>query len=431
MDTVLLSRQNLQHQSSGRATILVRLGARSDQLTYEPGDHVGVHPANHEQEVERLLARLEDQPALNDLVCVQRRQDRQTAQGKVQSWVQDTRIPPCTLTQALTHFLDICSTPTCDLLQHFAQLAGDSSDKKQLEILSQGGSRFEEWRWEKNPTVAEVLQEFPSVCAPACLLLSQLPLLQPRYYSASSSPHQYPGEIHVTVSVLEYRTGGGTGPVRQGVCSSWLNRVSTGDSVLCFIRRAPLFHLPADPSAPCVLVGPGTGVAPFRGFWQQRQIDIERGQNPCNMMLVFGCRYSDKDHIYKEEMIEAKNRGALREIHTAYSREQEQKVYVQDIIRKNLSQEIFQLLDSQAGHLYICGDVTMAQDVSQTIHEIVAAQAHLSPSEAAAYIIKLKDENRYHEDIFGITLRTHEVTTKIRSTSFTFWQESTIMTGCS
>ncbi|XP_072115018.1 nitric oxide synthase 1-like [Mobula birostris] len=422
----LLSRQNLQHESSGRSTILVRLRVSGVELSYQPGDHVGIHPANSEAEVERLLERLQDLPPHNDLVCLQRLQHRAQGQGNQQTWVQDSRLPACTVTQALTHFLDINTPPSPDFLQLLAQLAEDPTDRQQLETLSQGTHRYEEWKWENNPTVAGVLQEFPSARPPASLLLSQLPLLQPRYYSISSSPDAHPGQIHATVAVLEYRTKGGTGPVRQGVCSSWLNRLSPDDSVFCFIRRAPLFRLPSDPSVPCILVGPGTGIAPFRSFWQQRLFELEnRGGGPCAMTLIFGCRYSDKDHIYKEEMMRAKKRGVFREIYAAYSREQEgKKVYVQDIIRNQLSEELFWALDSQKGHLYICGDVTMAQDVSQTVQEIIAAQGSLSLTEAAAYIARLKDENRYHEDIFGLTLRTREVTTKVRSASFTYWQQS-------
>ncbi|XP_048400837.2 nitric oxide synthase 1-like [Stegostoma tigrinum] len=143
------------------------------------------------------------------------------------------------------------------------------------------------------------------------------------------------------------------------------------------------------------------------------------------MSLIFGCRHSQMDHLYKEEMMEAKNKGVFKEIYTAYSRDpNRKKEYVQDIIRNQLPTELFQLLSSSKGHLYVCGDVTMAQDVSKTVQELIATLGAMSLNDAASYLTKLKDENRYHEDIFGLTLRMREVATKIRSTSLNYWQET-------
>uniref|UniRef100_UPI00398EA18C nitric oxide synthase 1-like n=1 Tax=Pristiophorus japonicus TaxID=55135 RepID=UPI00398EA18C len=423
--TQILSRQNLQHESSGRSTILVCLQARGEeQLKYLPGDHVGIHPANQEELVETVMEHLDQLPAFNDAVSVETLLERQTQQGPLCKWMSQNRLPPCTVFQALTHFLDITTPPSPDLLQYFAQLATEPKDKQGLEELSQGTHKYEDWKWENSPTIAEVFEEFPSVRVPASLLLTQLPLLQPRYYSISSSPATHPTEIHATVAVLKYRTKNGKGPVRHGVCSSWLNRIDPGDTVVCFVRRAPLFHLPSDASIPCVLVGPGTGIAPYRSFWQQRLYEIEeQGREPCAMTLIFGCRQSEMDHIYNEEMIEAKNKGVFKEIYTAYSREPgKKKVYVQDIIQNQLAVELYQILHSLKGHLYICGDVTMAQEVAKTVQELIAGQGAMSLNEAAAYIANLKDENRYHEDIFGVTLRTREVATKFRSTSLSYWQ---------
>ncbi|XP_043560201.1 nitric oxide synthase, brain-like isoform X1 [Chiloscyllium plagiosum] len=424
----VLSRQNLQHKGSGRSTILVCLHTGdSDKLKYIPGDHVGVHPANQEELVQRVMARLVELPALNDTISVERLLETRTENGIQHKWVSDMRLPNCTVAQALTYFLDITSPASPELLQYLAQLATDRREKEQLEDLGQGTRKYEEWKWENVPTVADVLDEFPSVRAPASLLLTQLPLLQPRYYSISSSPDTHPFQIHLTVAVVKYHIKNDQGPERHGVCSSWLNCIEIGDSVPCFIRRAPLFHLPSDSSTPCLLVGPGTGIAPYRSFWQQRLYEIENqaGLKQCEMSLIFGCRYSQMDHLYKEEMMEAKNKGVFKEIYTAYSRDPDRKKeYVQDIIRNQLPNELFQILSSSKGHLYVCGDVTMAQDVSKTVQEIIATVGMMSLNDAASYLTKLKDENRYHEDIFGLTLRTREVATKIRSTSLNYWQET-------
>ncbi|NXY62117.1 NOS3 protein, partial [Callaeas wilsoni] len=181
---------------------------------------------------------------------------------------------------------------------------------------------YEEWKWFRCPTLPEVLAEFPSVALPAALLLSQLPLLQPRYYSISSAPGAHPGEIHLTVAVVTYHSENGQGPLHYGVCSTWLARLQPGDTVPAFIRGAPSFRLPPAPDTPCILVGPGTGVAPFRSFWQHRLHLLHSGGGPLGpMVLVFGCRSSALDHIYREEMEEARQQGALSQVLTAFSRE--------------------------------------------------------------------------------------------------------------
>ncbi|NWU94095.1 NOS3 protein, partial [Upupa epops] len=181
---------------------------------------------------------------------------------------------------------------------------------------------YEEWKWFRCPTLLEVLEEFPSVGLPAALLLTQLPLLQPRYYSISSAPGPSPGEIHLTVAVVTYHSENGQGPLHYGVCSTWLAQLQSGDTVPAFIRGAPSFRLPSTPEAPCVLVGPGTGVAPFRSFWQQRLHHLRTGGGPLGtMVLVFGCRSSALDHIYREEMEDALEQGALSQVLTAFSRQ--------------------------------------------------------------------------------------------------------------
>ncbi|NXO19596.1 NOS3 protein, partial [Cisticola juncidis] len=167
---------------------------------------------------------------------------------------------------------------------------------------------YEEWKWFRCPTLPEVLAEFPSVALPAALLLSQLPLLQPRYYSISSAPGAHPDEIHLTVAVVTYHSENGQGPLHYGVCSTWLARLQPGDTVPAFIRG--------------ILVGPGTGVAPFRSFWQHRLHLLRAGGGPLGpMVLVFGCRSSALDHIYREEMEQAREQGALSQVLTAFSRQ--------------------------------------------------------------------------------------------------------------
>ncbi|XP_019362213.1 PREDICTED: nitric oxide synthase, brain isoform X1 [Gavialis gangeticus] len=423
----LLTRQNLQSPKSSRSTIFLRLHTNGHQeLQYLPGDHLGVFPGNHEDLVNVLIERLEDAPPTNQLVKVELLEERSTALGVISNWTDENRIPPCTIFHAFKYYLDITTPPTPLLLQQFALLATSDREKKCLQVLSKGLQEYEEWKWSKNPTIVEVLEEFPSVQMPSTLLLTQLPLLQPRYYSISSSPDMYPDEVHLTVAVVSYRTRDGEGPIHHGVCSSWFNRIQPDEVVPCFVRGAPGFHLPQNPQVPCILIGPGTGIAPFRSFWQQRLFEIQhKDLKPCPMILVFGCRQSKIDHIYREETLLAKNKGVFKELYTAYSREPDKpKKYVQDVLQEQLAQAVYKALKEQGGHIYVCGDVTMAGDVLKTIQCIMRQQGQLSVEEAGVFISRLRDDNRYHEDIFGVTLRTYEVTNRLRSESIAFIEES-------
>ncbi|XP_062038829.1 nitric oxide synthase 1 [Lepus europaeus] len=423
----LLSRQNLQSPKSSRSTIFVRLHTNgSQELQYQPGDHLGVFPGNHEDLVNALIERLEDAPPANQMVKVELLEERNTALGVISNWKDEPRLPPCTVFQAFKYYLDITTPPTPLQLQQFASLASNEKEKQRLLVLSKGLQEYEEWKWGKNPTIVEVLEEFPSIQMPATLLLTQLSLLQPRYYSISSSPDMYPDEVHLTVAIVSYHTRDGEGPIHHGVCSSWLNRIPADEVVPCFVRGAPSFRLPRNPQVPCILVGPGTGIAPFRSFWQQRQFDIQhKGMSPCPMVLVFGCRQSKIDHIYREEALQAKNKGVFRELYTAYSREPDKpKKYVQDILQEQLAEQVYRALKEQGGHIYVCGDVTMAADVLKAVQRIMAQQGKLSAEDAGVFISRLRDDNRYHEDIFGVTLRTYEVTNRLRSESIAFIEES-------
>uniref|UniRef100_A0A8C4UXY8 Nitric oxide synthase n=1 Tax=Falco tinnunculus TaxID=100819 RepID=A0A8C4UXY8_FALTI len=328
-----------------------------------------------------------------------------------QPGVPQSRLPPCTLAQALTFFLDVAAPPSPQFLQLLATLAQEPADRQRLQQLGQDARLYEDWKWFRCPTLLEVLEEFPSVGLPASLLLTQLPLLQPRYYSISSAPGPSPGEIHLTVAVVTYHSENGQGPLHYGVCSTWLARLQPGDTVPAFIRGAPSFRLPAAAEAPCILVGPGTGVAPFRSFWQHRLHHL--------MVLVFGCRSSALDHIYRQEMQEAQEQGALSQVLTAFSRELgTPKTYVQDVLRMQLAAEVHRVLCQSAGHMYVCGDVTMATEVLQTVQHILVQQAGMTLGQAGDFISELRDKNRYHEDIFGLTFRTQEVAFRIRSQSF-------------
>uniref|UniRef100_A0A2K6GD75 Nitric oxide synthase n=1 Tax=Propithecus coquereli TaxID=379532 RepID=A0A2K6GD75_PROCO len=311
----LKSQQNLQSPKSSRTTLLVELSCEdSGGLNYLPGEHLGVFPGNQPALVQGILQRVVDGPAPHQTVRLE------TLNESGSYWVSDKRLPSCSLRQALTYFLDITTPPTQLLLQKLAQLATEEAERQRLETLCQP-SEYSKWKFTNSPTFLEVLEEFPSLRVSAAFLLSQLPTLKPRYYSISSSRDHTPMEVHLTVAVVTYRTRDGQGPLHHGVCSTWLSNLKPRDPVPCFVRSASGFHLPEDPSLPCILIGPGTGIAPFRSFWHQRLHDSEhKGLRGGRMTLVFGCRRPDEDHLYQEEMMEMARKGVLHGVHTAYSR---------------------------------------------------------------------------------------------------------------
>uniref|UniRef100_A0A8C1PGV5 nitric-oxide synthase (NADPH) n=1 Tax=Cyprinus carpio TaxID=7962 RepID=A0A8C1PGV5_CYPCA len=188
----------------------------------------------------------------------------------------------------------------------------------------------------------------------------------------------------------------GEGPVHHGVCSSWLNSLEEGDTVPCFFSCG-FDEIKGYSQVPCILIGPGTGIAPFRSFWQQRLYDIEnKGIKACPMILVFGCRQSQIDHIYKEETIRAKNKEVFKELYTAYSREPGRpKKYVQDVLREQLSETVYKYLREEGGHIYVCGDVTMAGDVLKTVQQIFKLHGNMSLEDAGFYISKLRVRSHF------------------------------------
>uniref|UniRef100_A0A8C2T8T4 Nitric oxide synthase 3 n=1 Tax=Coturnix japonica TaxID=93934 RepID=A0A8C2T8T4_COTJA len=412
----VISVENLQSEASSRATMLVRLDtAGQPELQYLPGDHLGVFPANRPELVQELLECVEDPPPADEPVLVEvLEKDSSGRFPGPKSWVPQSRLPPCSLRQALSSFLDITAPPSPQFLQLLATLARDPADRERLQQLSQDARLYEDWKWFRCPTLLEVLQEFPSIGLPASLLLSQLPLLQPRYYSVSSAPDPSSAHIDLTVAVVTYQSESDAPPHHGAPPVTMASLCPHGTSL------APSFRPPPTPEAPCILVGPGTGVAPFRSFWQQRLQHLQAGGGPLgSMVLVFGCRSSMLDHIYQREMEEAREQGALSHVLTAFSREPgTPKTYVQDVLRTQLAEEVHRVLCECGGHMYVCGDVTMATEVLQTVQHILVQQGGMTMGQAGDFISELRDKNRYHEDIFGLTFRTQEVAFRIRSQSF-------------
>ncbi|XP_024301210.1 nitric oxide synthase, inducible isoform X1 [Oncorhynchus tshawytscha] len=399
----LKRKHNLQSPHSSRSTILVELERErsAEVMNFAPGDHVGVFPGNLPQLVAGILKFLPHMPPTNQCLRLEYRSD--TCRDDEKNWQTVGRIPACPLSQALTYFLDVTTPPSQNLLHKLSQLAKQEGHRQRLLTLAKDSQEYTTWKMFRVPNFLEVLEEFPSLEPSAAFLLSQLPLLKPRLYSISSSPQLHPNELHLTLTVLNYHTQDGQGPLHHGVCSTWLDTIKKGDLVPCFIYSSGGFHLPAEPSTPVILVGAGSGIAPFRSFWQQRLHDMKHPEfSESPMSLVFGCQSSETDHLYKEETLEMRRQGVLKSVTNAYSRQPGlPKVYVQDVLRERMAEEVLSVLHQKEGHFYVCGGVNMAQGVTLAVQEILSSQLGITLTQAGEYLTQLKIQKRYHEDIFG------------------------------
>jgi sulfite reductase (NADPH) flavoprotein alpha-component len=238
--------------------------------------------------------------------------------------------------------------------------------------------------------VIDLLFEFPAFRPGAQEFARMLPKLQPRLYSISSSLRAFPNQVHLTVAMVRYESAGRR---RKGVCSTYLGD-RAGDTASVFFQPSHGFRLPSDPTRPVIMVGPGTGIAPFRAFLHERKASGAPGKN----WLFFGDQRSACDFLYRDELDRMQKDGVLTRLDTAFSRDQGQKIYVQDRMRAGAA-EIWKWLE-EGGHFYVCGDAKrMARDVDQALHEVVQMSGK-APDEAAAYVRKLKEEKRYQRDVY-------------------------------
>jgi sulfite reductase (NADPH) flavoprotein alpha-component len=221
-------------------------------------------------------------------------------------------------------------------------------------------------------------------------LLKKLP---PRLYSISSSPKAHPGQVHLTVGVLRYPS---LARQRKGVCSTFLTeRAETTAPLPVFIHENKNFRPPSSGDTPMIMIGPGTGIAPFRAFLQERRAIGATGKN----WLFFGDQRAATDFIYRDELETMHHDGLLSRLDLAFSRDQAEKVYVQHRMREN-ARELFDWLE-QGAHVYVCGDASrMAKDVHETLHELVQTAGGVTREKAAEYIARLTAENRYQRDVY-------------------------------
>jgi sulfite reductase (NADPH) flavoprotein alpha-component len=227
----------------------------------------------------------------------------------------------------------------------------------------------------------------------------RVPSQNPRIHrraAGSSSPTRYPTQVHLTVSTVRFEH---LGRRRHGVCSTFLADRLGGSgksaSAAVFVQRSAHFRLPSDPNTPMIMIGPGTGIAPFRAFLQERQQLGHTGSN----WLFFGERNSATDFYYRDELDTMHADGLLSRLSLAFSRDQRHKVYVQDLMRQQAGELWAWLRDG--AQLYVCGDASrMAKDVDAALRDIVAGRGHLDAEATDAYLTQLSAEKRYLRDIY-------------------------------
>ncbi|MGI8604806.1 MAG: diflavin oxidoreductase [Verrucomicrobiales bacterium] len=362
-----------------REEILTKSGSEKDTrhyeislcgsgLTYEPGDSLAVLPQNDPvlvQEIIALLGAEGHEPVINA--------------DKQQVLFRDALMRDCVIT-----------TPDNKLMRAIAERA--PSPELAAMLAAERKKELGEYSWGRE--VFDLLSAHPQVKFEPAELVNLLKKLQVRLYSIASSLSALPDEVHLTVATVKYRTFGRD---RQGVCSTWLaHRIEPGAPVPCFITPGKGFRLPPpEDDTPIIMCGPGTGIAPFRAFVQERRVTGAKS----NAWLFFGEQHRESDFFYEREWELALENGSLTKLTTAFSRDQAHKIYVQHRMLEE-SAEFWQWLEAGA-IFYVCGDAArMAHDVDAALHQIIEKEGGRSADEAAAYVEQMKTDKRYRRDVY-------------------------------
>ena len=354
----------LSGELSGKEIRHYEFDLEDSGLVYETGDALNVMPVNDDELVAKILERL---LVSGDIIL----------EGQEKS-----------LTELLTFQYEI-STPSRKLI---AAVEAQAKDEMFTHVVKNGDKEaLADYLWGKD--TLDLLNLNSEIYFSALEFLALLKPLQHRAYSISSSPNKHPGSVHLTVASVRWNDNGRD---HLGVCSTFLaDRIAQNGKAGVFISPNKAFRIPSNDDAPMIMVGPGTGVAPFRAFLEERQIRGAKGQN----WLFFGDQTRASDFIYEQELIELQAAGVLTRLDLAFSRDQKEKVYVQNKMHEH-GAELYQWLEN-GGYFYVCGDATrMAKDVDQALCDIIAAQGSLSSDKAKEYVNNLKREKRYLRDVY-------------------------------
>jgi sulfite reductase (NADPH) flavoprotein alpha-component len=363
----LIASRVLNKSGSAKETRHIEISLEGSGLSYEVGDALGVLPTNCPMLASEILELLgcDGEEAVPDADGIE-----------------------TSLRHALQHSYQI-TQPTLSFVQEVARRSPATCSEWAALLGEDKKSDFE--RFVHGREVVDFLKFAAGKFAPK-EFVGLLRKLQPRLYSISSSPKAHAGEVHLTVGAVRYESHGRT---RKGVCSTFLaDRVEAGGTVPVFVQTSHGFRLPTDPTTPIIMVGPGTGIAPFRAFLEERRAIGATGKN----WLFFGDQQRACDFLYEEELIAMQRDGFLR-LDLAFSRDQAEKIYVQHRMLENAA-DLWKCLEEGA-HFYVCGDAKrMARDVDAALHEVVQRAGGKSPDVAAAYVQNLKSTKRYQRDVY-------------------------------
>jgi sulfite reductase (NADPH) flavoprotein alpha-component len=368
MSEVLVN-DRLTGPDSEKETIHIEL-ALEEGMTYAPGDAVGINPTNRDAAVEGTLKAL-------GFTGTER--------------VLDHYKVEISLDEALRTRLGIGKLARGSVNQ-FAKLCAENPPPALKTLMGQENKALaEEYVWGRE--FVDLITDFPGIITAPQQLFNILQRLTPRMYSIASSQAAHPDQVHTTVRVVRYKSHGAE---RQGVCSGFLGeRSPVGSTMPIFLHENNSFRLPEDTNAPIIMIGPGTGIAPFRAFLEHRQAHGDKGDN----WLFFGEQRSVSDFLYKEQFLKMESDGFLTRLHTAFSRDQGKKVYVQDRMQES-ADELFAWLE-QGAYFYVCGDATrMAKDVEMALLDVIAKGSNGTLEHAGEYLAEMKKQKRYQRDVY-------------------------------
>lgn len=359
----ILSNINLNAFNSSKETRHVEIELGDSGLTYEVGDALGIYPRNGSTYVERFIRQL--------------------------GWDSDREIiygeERLSLHEMLLGRLEI-TIVTRPVLEKYASL----TDNAELAQLLTNDAALQDYLYGR--LWLDIMQDFPPGALATEEVLQIFRAIPPRLYSISSSPKMHPGQVHVTVGVVRYHAHGLD---CEGVCSNYLARRPAGSRIPVFTQANSHFHPPKDPSLPMIMVGPGTGIAPFRAFIEEREAIGASGKN----WLFFGDQHHASDFLYQQEWEDKLKRCVLSKLSLAFSRDQTERIYVQQRMREE-AEALYALLE-EGGSFYVCGDATrMAKDVHTALIDVVIKAGGRSREQAEDYVKILEQEGRYQRDVY-------------------------------
>nr|CAB3264242.1 NADPH-dependent diflavin oxidoreductase 1 [Phallusia mammillata] len=352
--------------------------AQSD-LVYQPGDVVMIKPQNLEENVKEFLEILSLDP--DDLLTFDPIEDDDITMDLPR---------PVTLQRLASEYLDFMSVPRRSFFQLLSHLAKDENEREKLIEFGSPEGTDERYSYANRPrrTILEVLQDFHHTASviPLNRILDVFPLIRPRAFSIASSPTRHKGELHILVAVVRYKTR--LHKPRRGLCSTWLSRLREGETAKLWLRSGGI-RFPWE--RPCVMIGPGTGIAPFRSAAHERHQVGESGD-----VIFFGCRNELGDFYFRDEWEEMKVR-----LHVAFSRDQEEKIYVQHKIAQ-CGSELWDLIDRRGAYIYVAGNSkNMPDQVKEAFLELLRNNGNMTPEQATDYVTKLQQSKRYQQETWS------------------------------